>query len=235
MQRFFIPSPEVKGGKIRIDDPRIVFQANKVLRMHAGDEFSVFDKTGKEVLVQVLEIDKHKVIGKVIKPIKRKTESDIAIALYQAIPKKPALFELVVQKATELGVSEIYPLITKRTEKHRLGKTERLNLIAMEAAEQCGRTRIPTIHQPIKFDQAIRDEHAYLAYENETKKTLTDFLPAIHKSKKANILIGPEGGFDKSEIDLAKKQGAHMFSLGPRILRTETAAIATLSNLTILQ
>lgn len=234
MQRFYIPSPDIQQKVIEIRDQRILFQANKVLRMKMGSQFSVFNEKGKEVLVEVLEIDRRKIIGNVLEPILRNTESELTVAIYQAIPKKVALFELIVQKATELGVAEIFPLITKRTEKHRLGKFERIQLIAIEAAEQCNRTRIPLIHHPVSFDDVIQKIDAvYLAYENEEGKTLHDFLPAIRKSKKANLFIGPEGGFAALEISLAEKADAKIYSLGPRILRTETAAIASLSQVLI--
>lgn len=230
MQRFYIEKPDWEGGIIDIQDARILFQVNKVLRMKVGSRFTVFDQNGTEQLVEVIEMGKRKVVGNVIEPIKRTTESEIEVNLYQSIPKKPALFELVVQKATELGVSQIFPLITSRTEKHRVGKFERLQTIAIEATEQCRRAKVPTIRHPVVFDEVIEHlDDVYLAYEYEEGKTLEVYLPTIQKRKKANIIIGPEGGFEQNEIDLALKQEIHTFGLGPRILRTETAAIAALS------
>ncbi len=230
MQRFFIQSPDIQKNIIEIREPRVVYQAWKVLRMRTGSQFSVFDENGKEVLVEVLQIDRRKLIGNVVEPVTLKTESDFTIHLYQAIPKKTALFELVIQKATEIGVSHIYPLVTNRTEKKRLSKFQRLQAIAIEAAEQSRRTRVPAIHHPVNFTDVIQKaDPAYVAYEYEGKKSLADYLPAIQKNKEAHIFIGPEGGFDQEEVDLAIRNKARCFTLGPRILRTETAAIATLS------
>jgi len=230
MQRFYIESPDIQNNVIEIHDPRIMHQAWKLLRMTTGSRFSIFDKKAKEILVEVLEINRHKVIGNVIEPIQRNTEPEIEIHLYQAIPKKTALFEMVVQKATEIGVSHLYPLITDRTEKHRLSKFERLETIAIEAAEQSRRLKIPIIHHPVNFQDTIKKiQNAYLAYEYEKSKFLSDYLPAIKKHKIAHLFIGPEGGFDQAEIDLALKNDVKSFTFGPRILCTETAALSALS------
>lgn len=230
MYRFYIPSPDIRNNVIDISDPRLVFQLSKVLRMRAGSKFSFFTEKEKEFSVEILEIDRRKVLGNIVEEIKRDTEPDIEVHLYQAIPKKSALFELVIQKATEIGVSHIYPLITDRTEKNRQGKFERNLAIATEAAEQSRRLKIPFIHHPVSFHDTIEKvDNAYVAYEYEDKKLLTDYLPRIKKTKIAHIFIGPEGGFDQKEIDHAMANNASLFSFGPRILRTETASIAALS------
>lgn len=230
MQRFYVPSPDIKKNIIEIQEPRIVFQAGRVLRMHTGSRFNVFNENEEEFLVEILEINRRKLTGNIIEKIQQNTEPKIDVHLYQAIPKKTALFELVVQKATEIGVNHIYPLITKRTEKNRLTKPDRLFSIAMESAEQSGRTKIPKIHQPVALDQIILNaKNAYLAYEYEEKKPLADFLPEIQKNSEAHLFIGPEGGFEKHEIDLALSNGVKLFTLGPRTLRTETAAFSALS------
>ncbi len=155
MQRFYIKSPDIQDKVIAIEDQNIVFQACKVLRMRPGSRFAVFDGNGKEFMVEALKVDNKKILGNVIEEIKNNTESDIEVHLYQAIPKKPALFELVVQKATEIGAYSIYPLITNRTEKHRIGKFDRLLKIAIEATEQSRRTKIPTIHHPVNFEDIV--------------------------------------------------------------------------------
>ncbi len=230
MQRFYIPSPDIQENVIEIHDARIVFQAWKVLRMKTGSRFSIFDEKGKEVLVEILEMNRRKIVGNVIEEIERNTESEIEVHLYQAIPKKTALFEMVIQKATEIGVSHIYPLITERTEKNRISKFERMELISIEATEQSRRTKVPIIRHPVNFDQVIEKvNNAYVAYEYEEKKFLNEYLPKIQKQKEVHLFIGPEGGYSQKEIDLALKSKANLFTFGPRILRTETAAISALS------
>jgi len=229
MHRFYIPKPDIRKTLLEITDPRVVFQCNKVLRMRTGSQFSVFGDDGKEFSVELVEMDRKHIIANVIEELKRDTESEIEVHLYQAIPKKPALFELVIQKATEIGVSHIYPLITRRTERQHMGKFDRRNLIAIEATEQSGRLKVPLIHHAVNFEEAVEAENSYVAYESEGKKTISDYLPSIRKKKIARLFIGPEGGFDQKEIDDAIAKGAKPFTMGTRILRTETAAIAACS------
>jgi 16S rRNA (uracil1498-N3)-methyltransferase len=228
MHRFYLQSPSIKNNLLTITDHRIVHQVGKVLRMWKEDRFHIFDEKGNEFLVEIIDINNRKILANVAGSIQNETEPKIKVSLYQAIPKKPALFELVIQKATEIGVSEIYPLITERTEKRRQGKFERNLTIAMEATEQSGRIKIPTIHHPVNYDDIIKKlPNAYIAYEYEDKKFLSDY--DLSKAKEVQIIIGPEGGFSEKEIERAQKAGAHPFTFGPRILRTETAAIASLS------
>jgi len=229
MQRFYLPNPDIRQDVLSITDPRIVFQCFKVLRMKQGSRLCVFDGADHEWMVEVVEIDKRELTVQILEAVKRDTESKLEVHLYQALPKKPALFELVIQKATELGVQHIYPLITRRTERQHLSKFDRLSMIAIESVEQSGRTRIPTIHHAVNFEEAIKTKHAYVAYEFEEKTPLTHYLPEIQKAGVVHLFIGPEGGFDQKEIDYAIEKGAKAFTMGPRILRTETAAIAAVS------
>ena len=229
MHRFYLEKPDISRNLVTITDKRIVHQTSRVLRMWNDDEFRIFDENGNEHLVKIIEINQRKILARVIGPIENNAEPSINVSLYQAIPKKPALFELVIQKATEIGVTAIYPLITERTEKRRLGKFDRMLAIAMEATEQCGRVKVPLIHHPINFEDVIGHvKNAYIGYEYEGKKFLSDYKD-MYKEKDIQIIIGPEGGFSQKEIELAEKSSAKPFTLGPRILRTETAAIAALS------
>ena len=146
------------------------------------------------------------------------------------LPKKPALFELVIQKATEIGVHEIFPLITERTENRRLSKFERLKLIAIEAAEQCGRLHIPTIRHPVNYEEILPEfSNGFIAYEYEGSTFISDYAETLSSSDEVQLVIGPEGGLSESEIQLAKTHSIKPFTLGKRILRTETAAISSLS------
>lgn len=231
MHRFYLPSIDISGNVIEIDDHRVIYQLTKVLRMKAGKKIAVFDENHNEYVVEILEINRRRILANQLEPIHRETESTLNLSLYQAIPKKPALFEWVIQKATEIGVSHIYPLLTQRTEKHRLSKFERMQIIAIEAAEQSRRTRIPVIHHPVNFNEVVKKftNQVYIGYEYESGQKLIDLLPTIRQQKTVHLMIGPEGGFEQVEIDFAEGEGAHLFTLGPRILRTETAAISSLS------
>ena len=228
MHRFYLQSPSIKNKVLIITDKRIVHQVSKVLRMWKEDKFHIFDEKGNEYLMEIVDINNRKILANVIEYIKNKTDPKIEVSLYQAIPKKPALFELIIQKATEIGATAIYPLITERTERRRLGKFERREKIAIEAAEQCGRLCVPAIHHAVNYDDVIKKlSNPYIAYEYEGKKFLSDYN--LHKTKELQIIIGPEGGFSEKEIELAEKAGVKPFTFGPRILRTETAAISALS------
>jgi len=229
MQRFYLPTLGFKGDVMSIDDSRVVHQCCKVLRMRPGDHFRLFDGA-MEFEVEVLEISKKVLLVKKNLLFQNEADPVLEVSLYQAIPKKPALFELIVQKATEIGVSEIFPLVTERTENRRLAKVERLALIAMEAAEQCGRLRVPTIHSPVIFNDAIHDaRHAFMAAVSESQKTLQDFRADFEGEGPIQLFIGPEGGFSSGELTLAQSKAIQCFSLGNRILRTETAAMSSLS------
>ncbi len=229
MQRFYTPTLHFKGEALSIVDPRILHQTHKVLRMKEGAEFCLFDGNN-ESQVQVLEMGKKKMVVKKIQDIENDSEPRLKINLYQAVPKKPALFELIIQKATEIGTHAIYPLITKRTESRRLSKMERLNIIAMEATEQCGRIHIPKIHEPITFEKTVKNADInFIAYAKESNLYLSRHLSNVKNADEINLYIGPEGGFSEKEIQLALENDFKTFSLGKRILRTETAAIAALS------
>jgi 16S rRNA (uracil1498-N3)-methyltransferase len=230
MHRFYIDSQPVTQKALVLHDSRIAFQMARVLRMRRGDKFRVFNDEGREWECEAIEVSQKMVTAAVIEELQRNIEASRRVVLFQAIPKKIALFELVLQKAAELGVSEIFPLITERTEQRRLGKFDRMQNILIEATEQCGRTKVPTLRHPIDLGEALKQaKNGYLAYECEEKDHLFNFLPEIRKQKEVQIFIGPEGGLSAKEIDQAVKAGLQVVSLGKRILRTETAAIAALS------
>ncbi|MFH0820611.1 MAG: RsmE family RNA methyltransferase [Candidatus Peregrinibacteria bacterium] len=232
MHRFYIPSLDLTTDTVSIVDPHRVHQIARVLRMRPGELLSVFDGRGEEREIKILEVTSHQVLGQRLERLIRRTEPSVQVSLYQAIPKKTALFEWVVEKATELGVSAIYPLITERTEKRRMSKFERLERIAIESTEQCNRLRVPLIHHPISFETAfLQAKNGYLAYEFEEGMDLLDYGKALMTGNALQLFIGPEGGFSQKEVNAAKKAGIKIYSLGSRILRTETAAIASLSQL----
>jgi 16S rRNA (uracil1498-N3)-methyltransferase len=229
MHRFYLPSISFQGSRLHIADPRIVFQASRVLRMKAGSQFSVFDDGGKEFEVTVQTLNPKTIVAEKGAEIHRATESKLRVILYQAVPKKQDLFELVLQKATELGVSEIVPLITKRTERQHLGKWDRMKTIIAEATEQSNRTHVPELGQPVEFEKAINQSHCYIAYESGKELPLSKMLQAMRSAGEVRLFIGPEGGFAPEEIEMALRKGAKTFGLGSTILRTETAAIAAVS------
>jgi 16S rRNA (uracil1498-N3)-methyltransferase len=229
MHRFYLPTIRLEGNRLHITDPRIVFQATRVLRMKPGSQFSVFDDKGGEFEVAVQSLNPKAIVVEKGAEIHRATEPKLKVVLYQAVPKKQDLFELVLQKATELGVSEIVPLITKRTERQHMGKWDRMKTIIVEATEQSNRTHVPELQQPIEFEKAIGQSNCCIAYESGKETPLFKILTEIRKADTVRLFIGPEGGFAPEEIEMALKKGAKTFGLGQTILRTETAAITAVS------
>ena len=231
MHRFYLPSLSFKKNEMTLVDPRIVQQISKVLRMKTGDEIRFFDGK-REVHVSIQSLKKKKITVQWVSEIQNKNEPKLKVTLYQAVPKKIALFELVIQKATEIGVHQIVPLLTERTENHRPLRFERLQSIAMEAAEQSERLHVPTIHPHIQFSDALSSINiGLMAYARDDKKSLSEVMKSLPKTDDLSLLIGPEGGFSSAEIEAAKKAGIEPFGLGPRILRTETAAMVGLGAL----
>lgn len=229
--RFFIDPKAVKSDKVFLHK-EAAKQITKVLRLKMGDKIVVLDNSGFEYLVRLDEIISGQVIGSIIKKKKNTTEPKIFITLYQALTTRDK-FELILQKCTEIGVSKFVPVETKRSllkvKDIKEDRLERFQKIITEAAEQSERGKVPQIVKPIKIEEAFLKldpkDLVLCAWEDERKNSLSDVLKKGEKAKDISIFIGPEGGFDNSEIIFAKKNDVLTVSLGPRILRTETAAI----------
>jgi 16S rRNA (uracil1498-N3)-methyltransferase len=165
-----------------------------------------------------------------------KSEPNIYVTLFQGIPKSDKM-DLIVQKCVELGVSKIVPVITERTvvkidnQKDAIKKTDRWQKIILEAAKQCNRGIVPKIELPVSFEVALKTaaeaELALIPYEKEADNGLRRYLK--QGTKRISVIIGPEGGFTENEIKKAEGLGIMPITLGPRILRTETAGITMLS------
>jgi 16S rRNA (uracil1498-N3)-methyltransferase len=214
-----------------------------VLRLREGDEVSVFDGEGKEYSCSVEKTGRGKepaeltVIGE-SKPPAPESKLDLTLAIALLKGEK---FELVIQKATELGVNKIIPLLTLRSDikikkpEEAAKKIERWRRVALEAVKQCGRARIPEISATIEFSEFINSiDSATLFFSEREGKSLSEPKIPVSRTDKITALIGPEGGWDDSEIRLAENAQASIITLGGRILRAETAGIvvaALLQNL----
>jgi 16S rRNA (uracil1498-N3)-methyltransferase len=203
-----------------------------VLRLISGDRCHLFDGCGTEALCEIVSLTKKCVTVKVLQMINPKTQPTLHTHLAQALCKGDKM-EWIIQKACELGVSEITPLITEfsdvRLDEKRLAKkTARWRDIAISACEQCGRAKLPVIHSPQPIKAFITDNTHPLKLL--FTPTATQPLRTLQTADRSFcLLIGPEGGLSGQEIKHAHDQGFMAFSLGSRILRTETAAIASLS------
>ena len=239
MPRFFLSSAQTENGVFEIvgeDAKHISFS----LRMRVGERLTVCDGEGTDHECEIVFMDGQSVRLSVLSSVPTKTEPPIAIRLYQSVPKGDK-FEYIVQKAVELGVSEIVPVfssrcIVKPDPKSEEKKISRLSKIAQEAAKQCGRGRIPKILPFVTYAEAVRacEENAFICYENEKSFSLKQYLNEFSQkeAKTLSFFVGPEGGYSEGEILLAAEKGIPAVELGPRILRCETASGFVLSSLT---
>jgi len=234
MHRFFVDKENIQSNMITITGEDVKHIKN-VLRLVEQDEICLCDKQGTDYLVRITDLSKEKVKCEIIESKPSNTEPPVEIILYQGIPKATKM-DLIIQKSTEIGVSKIVPVITSRTivkiqdMKKEEKKLERWSKIAEESAKQSRRGIIPEISQIHTFNdmiKVVKDNGLIIVpYENEQKMGIKEVLKN-KTSKKINIVIGPEGGFEEDEVQILKSIDASIVSLGPRILRTETAGFVT--------
>lgn len=232
MNRFFLDSGCFRDTEVVIDSPSVIHQMQNVLRMRSGEKFIALDNTGMEFLCAIMEITGHSAKARIIEKQVNTNETSLRLVLFQSMPKKMELFEWVLQKGTEIGVSAFVPLITSRTERKRIGKVDRLKRILREASEQSERGRIPELRNPTGFDRALSEdasETKILLHSRGEFPLLSKEHSKLKNAKTISIFIGPEGGFSDEEVKFAEQSGLSIMSLGPRVLRTETAGIAAAS------
>ncbi|WP_446898747.1 16S rRNA (uracil(1498)-N(3))-methyltransferase [Clostridium sp. LBM24168] len=237
MHKFFVPEENIIDGMAYISDEDVK-HIYKVLRLKKNDEVAINDCCGREFYGIIYKIDRDRVQIKVMKELDLNSESDIEIHLFQGFPKSNKM-DLIVQKTTELGVRKIIPIFTERVivknKNGELKKIERWNKIAKEACKQCGRSIIPEVGLPLDFKQIIEKlesmDLVVVPYENEKKLGIKNMVSKINKDNIKNIavVVGAEGGFSESEIDILKKVPSNIVTLGPRVLRTETAGFVCIS------
>ncbi len=237
MFQFFVEPHQIQGKEIIITGSDVNHMKN-VLRMRAGEEVRISDNAGRDFYCAINRIE-NETISLTVQREAEGTESSLKITLFQGLPKGDKM-EMVIQKAVELGVSEIIPVamkhcVVKLDEKRAKAKQARWQAIAESAAKQSKRSIIPIVGMPMGFAQAA--EYAkkldirILPYENQRGMAHTrEVFGNIRKGASVGIFIGPEGGYDSAEIALAKDD-MEMVSLGSRILRTETAGLCALSML----
>jgi 16S rRNA (uracil1498-N3)-methyltransferase len=222
--RLFVPGPLAQGVPVALDGPQAHYLA-KVMRVGEGDAVVLCDDATGEWAARVAAVAKRDVTL-VPETRTRPREQVPDFVLCAALLKKPA-FDMVLEKATELGVRRIRPVLTRRCVADRLNP-ERARSIMTEAAEQCARTALPELAEPARLDSLLRawPEDRALFFADETGGTPAAAAFAAH-SGPAALLTGPEGGFDDAERAAVRAlPQARAISLGPRILRGETAAIA---------
>jgi len=230
MPRIYLPAPVFLNNRISITDEKAHYLAS-VLRCGKGDCLIIFDGNGNCFRTTVITADKREVVAEVAEKIPCNLESDLNITLVQGLLKGQKM-DMVVQKTTELGVKEILPVITGRSQLRDTKKIARWRKIAEEASRQSGRTFVPIVHETVGFDNFLSAHdsiHGLIFYEEEGVGLTEAVSSLIPRHSSFFVLIGPEGGFTKEEITLAKEKGLIIASLGKRILRADTAAISAVA------
>lgn len=236
MHRFFVPAELIEGNEVFFPAD-LTHQLVRVLRVRHGDRVAVLDNSGTEREVELHSIAKRSAQGTVRATRQGDTEPRTHITLYMALLKGKKL-DIVLQKGTELGVARFVPMLTQRSILGSLddlgdAKLDRWESIVREAAEQSGRFFLPELVEPQLFDVCLGEARtrgglSLIPWEGERSATLKAMLnpPGGTRPARVNLFIGPEGGFEEDEVVNAQAYGAHPVTLGPRILRAETAAIA---------
>ncbi len=242
MYHFFIHQDQIGEESITITGPDVNHIKN-VLRMGAGEEVLISNGVDKDYLCEIVSVTSLEVVARILSVDETGKELPAKIYLFQGLPKSDKM-EFIIQKAVELGAYQIVPVETRRTvvkldKKKEESKLRRWRSVSESAAKQSGRLIVPEVTGVMTFEKA-------LAFSKEFDITVIPFehakgmeetrqvLSAIEPGMKAGIFIGPEGGFEDSEIELARSVGARPITLGKRILRTETAGLSVLSVLSFL-
>ena len=237
MQHFFVTPDQVKGDLIFVEGSDVNHMKN-VLRMRIGEEVTISDGNNRQYICKIKEYEQDEAVLHILEEMNTDTELPSKIYLFQGLPKQDKM-ELIVQKCVELGCYEVIPVATKRCvvkldDKKAKKKIERWQQIAESAAKQAGRGVIPEVKDVLSFKEALKYakdlDVVLIPYElaegmKETKQLISEIKPG----QSVGIFIGPEGGFEREEVETAIGEGAKAITLGKRILRTETAGLTTLS------
>ena len=240
MHRFFIKSIIKKTKQVIIPE-NLRHQLINVLRLSVGDKITLFDNSGWEYITELKEIKKDNLIGFIIEKQKNSSEPTIKITLYQPILKSDK-FEFILQKGTELGVTNFVPIFCDRSIKRwnddqiLTKKYPRWKKIITEASEQCQRGIIPELNKPLDFTKAItypnKNMSKFIALTGNKNSKLKQ-IPQSNINMEIGLFTGPEGGFTKEEIELSKANSIKPISLGNSILRAETATIILITAILI--
>lgn len=240
MNRFFVNSENIleDDQKIIIDEIEDIKHITKVLRLGVGDEIEICNRAKIDYVAAISSLENKQVICDILEKKLSNTEAPIAITLFQGIPKGSKM-DLIIQKGVEIGFNKIVPFTSERCvvkikdRKSEEKKIERWQKIASEAAKQCKRGIVPQIENVVDIAnlRSILDglDMVLIPYEEERISGIRKAITNRENVKKIGIVIGPEGGFTSEEVLRAKEWGCLPVSLGPRILRTETAGLVTAS------
>jgi len=236
MARFFLPSGQIHDNRGTIDGQELEHM-RKVLRLKPGDRITVFDDTGWEHEAVIRSVAGAQGEIEIVRSYQAERESPLHLTLAVGLTKGEKI-DFVVEKATELGVRTIIPFasihaVPRLDERKIAARTERWRKIVLSATKQCGRTQAPEISPLMTFEELLASRQPetakLLCWERETEQSFRQAHEKLRDAKALLVAVGPEGGFDPIEAELARQHGFERVHLGRRILRAETAAITALS------
>jgi len=231
MTRIFLDIPLMNSSEIRVSGDKARY-LTKVIRAVPGDKIIVIDPSSASFLAEISALTGRDVLISVQEQITLQTESSLEIILVQGLLKGDKM-DYTIQKATELGVNMIIPAVTERSITRETRKTKRWRKIAEEASRQCGRQKIPMISDPLQFSGIIGDMtlamYGKVMFWEEGSGGCSHALGELSNRNQVLLFTGPEGGFSAKEASAASEAGFRIVSLGKRILRAETAAIAAVA------
>jgi len=234
INHFFLPIGSFSGPDVHFP-PDTSRQIVRVLRLQADDQVVALNNCGDAYLVKLTEANANKAVGTIVSRYNLDTEVGFTLSLFVALTQREK-FEWILQKCTELGAHAIIPLVTERSlvkkgNDDELKNARRMQIIC-EAAEQSHRLRLPELKPVQTFEQSLKTAislGSVIVLHESSEEPLGNVLNELFKQnahREISLFIGPEGGFSEDEVVAARQQGGHICSLGPRVLRMETAAIA---------
>ena len=227
MRRFYAPVEQFEGSSVKLSTEE-TRHLRDVLRLNAGDRVQIFDGEGREFVAEIVTVGKRETILAVVGEISAPApESNLDLTIAASVYKNDK-YDLVIQKAVELGVARVAPIVTFRSEAKldaAINRTDRWRKIALEATKQCERARVMTIDEPLLFedylDSLTTESGDLLMFSEKDGRS----IPDLQGPKKITALVGPKGGWEDSEIELAEARGFIPVKLGKRIMKAETAVI----------
>ncbi len=230
LRRIFVPPGSLRARNVTLGEA-MAHRLGRVLRLRRGDHVVLSDGGPREFEVQLTAVSPHAITAVIVAERESPAEPAVDVVLYQSLIRANR-FDLVIEKGTEIGVSRFVPVVNARSQAHLeeepLFRADRWKRVVVEAAEQCGRGRMPAVDAPMPFEEAISQAPGLklLSWEGERLQGLASYLRALpERPKVVSVFIGPEGGFGQEEIGLARGEDVALVSLGPRLLRSETAGI----------
>jgi 16S rRNA (uracil1498-N3)-methyltransferase len=229
-RRFYVPPARISAERVAFA-PEQARQMARVLRLRVGDPVLVFDGTGRELRASLTELSPARASAGVVEELPRLPRAPLDLTLAQVVPRGPAM-DWILAKATELGVMRVVPLLGARSVRRVNTWRERWQRILQEAAEQCGRRELPVLDPVLPLEEFLGAPGAaplLVCEAGEGSAPLPELCRRLRGAPALTLLVGAEGGFADTEAGALRRQGALLAGLGPRLLRTDTAAVAALA------